>query len=113
MGFAQDIKGVIFDIDGVLLDSLGIWTNLGARYLAGLGLVPEQGLADILFSMSMEQGAEYLKENYSIDKSAEDILEEFSGLLRDFYYYEVEPKPGAERLLRFISDAGIRITAAT
>ena len=25
------IRGVIFDIDGVLLDSLGIWKDLGAR----------------------------------------------------------------------------------
>ena len=25
------IRGVIFDVDGVLLDSMGIWTDLGAR----------------------------------------------------------------------------------
>ena len=105
---ARDIKGVIFDVDGVLLDSLKIWTDLGDRYLVSMGLVPEQGLSDILFSMSMEQGAEYLKEHYAIDRSTQDILDGISGMLRDFYYYEVEAKPGAEKLLRLISDAGIR-----
>ena len=28
------IKGAIFDLDGVLLDSMTIWTDLGERYLA-------------------------------------------------------------------------------
>ena len=48
------IKGIIFDIDGVLLDSLGIWDDLGARYLLSIGVKPEEGLSEILFSMSME-----------------------------------------------------------
>ena len=53
MSFSHEIKGVIFDVDGVLLDSLEIWTDLGARYLVSIGKVPEEGLADALFSMSM------------------------------------------------------------
>ena len=113
MSFSHKIRGVIFDVDGVLLDSLEIWTDLGARYLTSIGKVPEEGLADALFSMSMEQGAEYLKENYDIDRSAEDIVTGLRNLLRDFYYYEVQAKPGADQLLRAISDAGISITAAT
>ncbi len=113
MSFSHKIRGVIFDVDGVLLDSLEIWTDLGARYLISIGKVPEEGLAETLFSMSMEQGAEYLKENYDIDRSAEDIVTGLRNLLRDFYYYEVQAKPGADQLLRAISDAGISITAAT
>jgi len=31
------IKGVIFDIDGTLLDSMPLWNNLGERYLQKLG----------------------------------------------------------------------------
>ncbi|MBP5794223.1 MAG: hypothetical protein J6W46_11385 [Spirochaetaceae bacterium] len=41
------IKGIIFDIDGVLLDSLGIWDDLGARYLQSIGVNPEEGLNEI------------------------------------------------------------------
>ena len=51
MSFIQNIKGVIFDIDGVLLDSLEIWTDLGERYLVSIGKAAEEGLADALFSM--------------------------------------------------------------
>ena len=112
MELTTQIKGVIFDVDGVLLDSMGIWTDLGARYLVSIGAVPEEGLSDILFSMSMEQGAEYLKEHYSLSQSADEILEGLRTMLQDFYYYEVQAKAGAEALLRSISAAGISITAA-
>jgi HAD superfamily hydrolase (TIGR01509 family) len=111
--FRQDIKGVIFDVDGVLLDSMGIWTDLGARYLVSIGKTPEEGLAEILFSMSMEQGAEYLKEHYSLSQSADEILEGLRTMLQDFYYYEVQARPGAQQLMQAVSDAGIKITAAT
>lgn len=111
--FTKDIKGVIFDVDGVLLDSMGIWTDLGTRYLLSIGKSPEEGLAEILFSMSMEQGAEYLGEHYSLDLTADEIGKGLQDMLRDFYFYEVQAKPGAEQLLQAVSDAGIRITAAT
>lgn len=111
--FRQDIKGAIFDVDGVLLDSMGIWTDLGARYLVSIGKTPEEGLAKILFSMSMEQGAEYLREHYSIGLTAEEIGTGLQDMLRDFYYYEVQARPGAQQLLQAVSDAGIKITAAT
>ena len=38
------IWGAIFDLDGVLLDSMGIWEDLGARYLRRLHITPEPGL---------------------------------------------------------------------
>jgi HAD superfamily hydrolase (TIGR01509 family) len=107
------IKGVIFDIDGVLLDSMEIWTDLGARYLMSLGKEPEKRLAQLLFSMSMEQGAEYLTEHYSLGISPEEVMDGLSGMLRDFYFYEVGAKPGAAALMEHFRGEKIRMTAAT
>ena len=109
----EGIKGVIFDVDGVLLDSMEIWTDLGARYLRSLGREPEEGLAEILFSMSMEQGAEYLKEHYSLDLTPDRITDGLRDMLRDFYFYEVGAKPGAAALMKRFREEGIRMTAAT
>ena len=107
------IKGVIFDIDGVVLDSMSIWKDLGARYLISQGVKPEEGLNEILFSMSMEQGAEYAKEHYRLNESVEDILDGIRLMIQSFYFDEVKAKPGAERLMSFMKENGIKITAAT
>ena len=107
------IKGAIFDIDGVLLDSMGIWDDLGARYLRSLGRIPEEGLNKILFSMSMEQGAEYLNEHYGLNKSVKETVEGIGRMLEDYYFYEVLLKPGAKEILEFLKSKNIKMAAAT
>ena len=107
------IKGAIFDIDGVLLDSMGIWDDLGARYLRSLGRIPEEGLNKILFSMSMEQGAEYLNEHYGLNKSVKETVDGIGKMLEDYYFYEVLLKPGAKEVLEFLKSKSINMAAAT
>ncbi len=107
------IKGIIFDIDGVLLDSMGIWDDLGARYLRSIGTQPEEGLHEILFSMSMEQGADYLREHYHLEKSSAEIIDGISGMLEKFYFDEVLPKTGAKELMEYMKEKGVKMVAAT
>mgnify|MGYP001463720789 CR=1 FL=1 len=45
------IKGAIFDVDGTLLDSMGIWKDVGVRYLNSIGIEAEPDLGNILFTM--------------------------------------------------------------
>ena len=47
------IKGVIFDVDGVLLDSMSAWENLGQMYLKHLGISAEADLGEILSPMAV------------------------------------------------------------
>ena len=107
------IRGAIFDLDGVLLDSMGIWKDLGARYLRSLHIHPEPGLNEIIFAMSMEQGAAYLKEHYPLPQSEAEIGKGIARMLEDYYFYEVPAKPGAEELLGFLAERGIPMAAAT
>lgn len=107
------IRAAIFDVDGVLLDSLSIWWELGARYLRRRGLAPEKGLGRTLFSMSLPQGAAYLKEHYALPEAPEDIQEGIRSLLRDFYLHEVQPKPGCPEALTFLKSRGIPMAVAT
>ena len=107
------IRGAVFDLDGVLLDSMGIWKDLGARYLRSLHIQPEPGLNDILFAMSMEQGAAYLKEHYPLPQSEAEIGEGIARMLEDYYFYEAPAKSGAAALLGFLAARHIPMVAAT
>ncbi len=107
------IGGVIFDLDGVILDSMSIWQDLGIRYLDSLGVTAGEGLSETLFSMSMEQGAAYLREQYLPQKSEAEILNGISDMLTAFYYDEVEEKAGAKQLLENFRVQNIPMTAAT
>lgn len=44
--------GFIFDVDGTILDSMGIWMNVGELYLKDMGIKAESNLGEILFRMT-------------------------------------------------------------
>lgn len=107
------IKGVIFDVDGVILDSMLIWKDLGKCYVREQGITPEENLSEILFSMSMEEGAEYLIGKYHLEKTADAILEEIAKLIEHFYFHEVLLKKGVTNLLHFCKEKEIPMIVAT
>ena len=51
------IQGAIFDADGTLLDSMGMWDTVGERYLISQGVRPPAGLRETLFPLSLAQCA--------------------------------------------------------
>ena len=47
--------GFIFDVDGTILDSMGIWMNVGELYLKDMGIKAEPNLGEILFEMTKKK----------------------------------------------------------
>lgn len=107
------IKGVIFDVDGVLLNSMPIWENLGDLYLRSLGVEAEKDLGEILFTMSLEEGADYLISRYGLDKTPEEIVEGLNREVRDFYAQRVPLKEGVREFLYEFNEKKIPMVIAT
>lgn len=107
------ITGAIFDVDGTLLDSMQIWNDAGARYLKNLGLKAEPDLGTIMFSMSMVQGAEYLKERYALKFDTDEIIDGINSTIQDFYDNQVSLKYGVKQFLGEMKKRDIKMTAAT
>ena len=107
------IRGVIFDVDGVLLNSMPVWENLGELYLNRLGVEAEQGLGDILFTMSLEEGADYLISRYHLDKTPEEIIKGLNREVQDFYENRVPLKEGVRQYLQEFRERQIPMVITT
>lgn len=107
------IKGAIFDVDGVLLDSMKIWNNAGERYLMKQGIAPEPHLGDIMFSMTLSEGAEYLIKRYGVAAPFDDVKKGIMAEVEHFYFDEARMKDGALELLERLKAAGVRMSVAT
>ena len=107
------IKGAIFDIDGTLLDSMPIWENAGARYLATLGIKAKPDLKERLDALSLPEGALYMQKEYGLSVSTEDILEGVNQVVKDFYYNEAVMKPEAYALVKHLKENDVKLVIAT
>ena len=108
-----EMKGIIFDVDGTLLDTMVIWTDSGARYLKSVGIEAEEGLGDRLFAMTADGGAAYLKENYNLPDEVQDIKKGIVSMVEKAYYEYADFKPGAKELLEELKKREIPMTIAS
>lgn len=107
------IKGAIFDVDGTLLDSMGIWKDVGVRYLNSIGVEAEPDLGTILFTMSIQEGAEYIKEHYHLSQETDEIEQSVLDIISDYYKETAPLKSGAVELLEKLRNSNISMTIAS
>ena len=113
MSDITEFQACIFDVDGTLLDSMSVWDDIGERYLTSLGIPAREGLKDTLNTMSLEQGAAYLKEEYQLDESVSQIIKGVLKIVSDFYRFEAPLKSGVKETLEWLSTGQIRMVIAT
>ena len=107
------LKGLIFDFDGTLFDSMFIWDTAGEVYLRSIGKEPEANLQKVLKPMSLLQSAQYIREKYHIPLSVEDIMDGVNHTVEGFYFHSVEPKPGVIDFLEELHRRNIKMCIAT
>lgn len=110
---SNKIKAIIFDVDGTLLDSSAIWDDAGANYLKSIGVTPEANLGRKLFTMSLDEGANYMKEAYHLAQSCEEILDGVLRVVEGFYYHQAPLKAGVRELLLRCDQKGIPMVIAS
>jgi len=109
----MNFKGAIFDLDGTLLDSMPFWETLGSEYLKAKGIIPRENVDRTLKTMSLQQGARYLKREFSIPGSEDEIIDEIVAMIEDIYLSKAPFKAGALPLLERLYEEKVRMCIAT
>lgn len=108
------IKGVLFDMDGIVLDTEKLYTRFWREAAQSLGypMTYEMGLG--MRSLSKEAGERQLKTYLGEDVDYNDVrnkrIEMMSAYIEE---YGVEIKPGIFELLTFLKQRGIKTSIAT
>ena len=109
----SEIKGVIFDLVGTLVDSMWMWKTIDIEYLGKRGLDCPEDLQKKIEGMSFSETAVYFKERFHLPDSLDEIKAEWTRMSLDKYENQVPLKPGAGRFLRFLKDHNIPMGIAT
>lgn len=91
----------IFDLDGTLIDSMGIWKQLDIDYLAKFQIPMPSNLQQEIEGLSFHDTAIYFKEHFGIPDTIEEILEDWNQMSYDIYCHQVPLKPGAKTILEY------------
>lgn len=111
--FEMDFGAAIFDLDGTLLDSMGVWRSVDVRFLARRGIAFEEDYGREMAALYYDLAAKYTIERYSLSETPEAVKAEWDELARDAYINDVKLLPGAAEYLRELRSRGIKLAYAT
>ncbi|MBD5081465.1 MAG: HAD family phosphatase [Ruminococcaceae bacterium] len=109
----RSYKACIFDLDGTLLDSMGVWRYVDEVFLGKRGLPFTEEYARAVSFMKLNLAADYTVELFGLDEKPEDIIKEWLDLARHEFTYNIQPKPYGVEYIRLLKEKNIPIAVAT
>ena len=89
----------IFDLDGTITDTNGLWAEVDREFLSRRGLANTPEYEKVVSRSIYPIAAQFTKEYYDLPDSPEDIMAEWDSLA-EHHYRELAPlKPGAAEFL--------------
>ena len=103
----------IFDFDGTLVDSNGIWVRVDIDFLALRGKAPTDEYTEFVAHAIFPTAAQFTRDYYGLNESVEAIMAGWMDLARDAYANHAPVKPGVIDYLEQCAARGERLTLFT
>lgn len=106
-------KAIIFDLDGTLVDSMGVWKEIDIEYLAEYGQTLPDDLQKCIEGMCFRDTAIYMKNRFSIPDDVDTIMARWNQMAEYKYTHQVTLKPGVIELIENAKEHGLKLGIAT
>lgn len=109
----KQIRGVIFDLDGTLIDSMWVWEAIDQEFLGRYGYEVPEGLGRAIEGMSFTETAQYFGSHFELPLSVEEIKTCWNEMAYEKYCHEVMLKKGVKSFLERMAGQNIPMGIAT
>lgn len=109
----QHTYAIIFDFDGTLVDSMGLWHEIDVQYLGERGLNCPEDLSFEISGKSFTETAHYFKKRFDLTDSIDTIKAEWDTMSQDAILSKIGFKPGALAFLSWVFEHKIPMAIAT
>ena len=107
-------RALIIDLDGVMLDSLGVWSEIDADFVRRYGIANPDDVVERLKRIpSLIDAGHYLHGTCGVPRSPQEIADEFVELLGEHYRDTLPLFPGVTDKLRALRESGLRLAMVT
>ena len=106
-------KAAIFDFDGTLIDSLGVWDDIDKKSFAKRGLSVPDIFANTTAAMNPRQIADYVIEHYGFSESPEELMKEWSDMAFDAYANHLPLRKGAYDYVKYLRSKKVKMFLIT
>ncbi|MFA6427711.1 MAG: HAD family phosphatase [Candidatus Magasanikbacteria bacterium] len=106
-------KAVIYDMDGLLIDSMIHWMHSDDRFYKPRGVTLTPDLIKFLTGKSLRENMTWLKEEYKLEESVEELIVERARTTDNIYTDLTTDMPGATRLIKRLKREGFKQAIAS
>nr|WP_243022992.1 HAD family phosphatase [Wujia chipingensis] len=90
-----------------------MWRTLDVEYIGRYGIHPDMEFHHQVATMTLIQAANFIKEQFDIPKTSEEIFNDFQNMVIEEYRNTIPLKPYARELVKWMKRDGYKVAVAT